>query len=114
MDSGSTHTFIYLRFALKTSCSIEHNPLQRVVVAGGGVILSGSHIPSTEYSINGQKFHNSFKILQLKGYDVVLGCDWIYQHSPISLDLKTRRLVIKEGLIEIVLTINPTLALWGY
>lgn len=99
MDSGSTHTVIDLRFALKTYCRVQHNAMQKVTMAEGGVILSGSHVPNTEYFINGQVLHNSLKILQLRGYDVVLGCDWIYQHNPINLDLKTRRLVIKkEGL----------------
>lgn len=96
MDSGSTHTFIDLKFALKTSCKIQHNVLQKVTVPGGGVLLSGSHVSNIEYCINGQVFQNSFKILQLSCYGVVLGSDRIYQHSPINLDLKTRRLVIKK------------------
>jgi hypothetical protein len=37
-----------------------------------------------------------FKLLQLKGYDVILGCDWIKAHNPIGLDLRadSRLLII--------------------
>jgi len=28
-------------------------------------------------------------ILNLKEYDVILGCDWLYKHSPFALNLKT-------------------------
>ena len=104
LDSGSTHTFMDLRFASKTTCRIMCNNLMKVTVAGGGSILTGSHIPEVKYSINGQRFCNSFKILKLKNYDMVLGCDWIYQHSPINIDLKARRLTImKEGKIAMIL-----------
>lgn len=37
-------------------------------------------------------------MLNIRSYDIILGADWIYQHSPIGLDLKTRELTIcKEG-----------------
>nr|ADB85398.1 putative retrotransposon protein [Phyllostachys edulis] len=104
LDSGSTHTFMDLRFATKTTCRIMCNNLMKVTVAGGGSILTGSHVPEVKYSINGQVFCNSFKILKLKNYDMVLGCDWMYQHSPINIDLKTRRLTImKDGKLAMIL-----------
>jgi hypothetical protein len=43
--------------------------------------------------------------LQLKGYDLILGYDWIHQHSPIGLDLRalSRKLTIqKNGTKEVV------------
>jgi hypothetical protein len=30
----------------------------------------------------------------LKEYDVILGCDWLYKHSPFALNLKTREFII--------------------
>jgi hypothetical protein len=34
----------------------------------------------------------------LQGYDIILGCDWIYDYSPVGLNLKTRDFIIeKEG-----------------
>lgn len=75
LDNGSTHTFIDLEFAIKTGCKIVSNSLQNVIVAGGGTILAGSHIPLVEYCIKGEIFCNEFKIISLAGYDIILGCD---------------------------------------
>lgn len=48
----------------------------------------------TEYRIQGAKFANTFKLIKLKSYDIILGADWIFEHSPICLDLKQRTLGI--------------------
>jgi hypothetical protein len=29
--------------------------------------------------------------LEVKGYDMILGADWIHTHSPVGLDLRTRQ-----------------------
>uniref|UniRef100_A0A0E0B471 Uncharacterized protein n=1 Tax=Oryza glumipatula TaxID=40148 RepID=A0A0E0B471_9ORYZ len=46
------------------------------------------------------------------GYDIIFGCDWIYLHSPLSLNLKTRELTIfKDGTTAMTLpdiTIPPS------
>uniref|UniRef100_A0A0E0CZI5 Reverse transcriptase domain-containing protein n=1 Tax=Oryza meridionalis TaxID=40149 RepID=A0A0E0CZI5_9ORYZ len=56
------------------------------------------------YSIQHHQFTSSFRLLDLKGYDVILGCDWIYQHSPIALNLKTREpTIFKDGTTELIL-----------
>jgi hypothetical protein len=37
-------------------------------------------------------------VLELQGYDIILGCDWIYDYSRVGLNLKTREFTIeKEG-----------------
>jgi hypothetical protein len=37
-------------------------------------------------------------LLEVQGYDIVLGTDWLYTHSPVGLDLKTRTFSItKDG-----------------
>jgi hypothetical protein len=36
--------------------------------------------------------------MDLEGYDLILGCHWIYEFSPVGLNLKTRDFTIeKEG-----------------
>jgi hypothetical protein len=86
VDSGSTNTFIDVHFALKTNCVVLNNSTTTVHVAGGGALLSSGHIPDTAFSINGFPFTNSFTLLDLKGYDLVLGCDWMQKHSPVTFD----------------------------
>jgi hypothetical protein len=56
-------------------------------------------------------FSNDFKLLLLKGYDVIMGCDWIKKHNPIGLDLRddSRLLVIqKNGKKKVFFMASPT------
>jgi hypothetical protein len=84
LDSRSTSTFIDQKFALKTTCHLLQAPLKEVQVAGGGTLNSVSYIPDYEFSIRTHQFSHSFRVLNLPGHDVVLGCDWMQQFSPVS------------------------------
>jgi hypothetical protein len=75
-----------LKFALQTNCEIIQDVTQAVKVAGGGTLWSSSHIPATTFTIDNEKYENAFRILELPGYDIVLGCDWQAKHSPVSFD----------------------------
>lgn len=94
VDSGSTNTFIDMSFATKTNCTITKNNLQPVHIAGGGKLQTGAHIPAACYNIQNHQFANDFKLLPLKGYDIILGCDWLLEHSSISLDFGERLMTI--------------------
>lgn len=73
-------------------------------MAGGGELHTGATVPDIEYTIQGNKFNNSFKVLPLNGYDIVLGGDWMLQHSPVTYDYHRRLLKIKlKGTKEVYL-----------
>jgi hypothetical protein len=73
-------------------------------VAGGGELVTGSQVEDIAYTIHNHQFKNSFKILPLKGYDIVLGGDWLLTHSPVKFDYATRKLKIRlEGKTKIQL-----------
>lgn len=97
VDSGSTSTFMDQEFAVSAHCPLKCTKSKKVVVAGGGELESGIQVPEMQYDIQGEIFSNSFNLIPLKGYDIILGADWIYQHSPITLDLKQRELGITKG-----------------
>jgi hypothetical protein len=78
VDNGSTDTFMDYTFASKLNCAIHSALPPKVAVArGGGYLDTSATIATIAYSIQKENFSNSFKPLQLKGYDVILGCDWI-------------------------------------
>lgn len=98
LDSGSTNTFIDYMFALKTNYKIINNGMKRVTIAGGGELQTGSHISKCNYKIQGEQFCNTFRLLDLKRYEVILRGDWIYQYSPMTMNLQTRELtIVKNG-----------------
>jgi hypothetical protein len=105
VDSGSTDTFLDYTFASKGNCNIIATPSKAVKVAEGGQLETNAVTSSTMYFIQKEAFTGTFKPLQLKGYDVILGCDWIKAQNPIGLDLRdnSRQLTIyKEGKKNIV------------
>jgi hypothetical protein len=96
VDSGSTATFIDSSFANQCHYPIISTKSRPVKVAGGGTLDTNATTRSIPYTIQKETFNGQFKLLQLKGYDIILGCDWIKQHSPISIDLResSRELII--------------------
>ena len=65
VDTGSTHTFMDLKFSTKIECNTVTKSRVQVTVAGGGELHTGAHVPEMEYTVQGHKFKNSFKILPL-------------------------------------------------
>jgi hypothetical protein len=73
-------------------------------VVGGGHLESCASITDTSYYIQYELFTDDFTLLQLKGYDIIFGCDLIKQHNPISQELRDacRELTIqKNGITRI-------------
>jgi hypothetical protein len=61
VDSGSTDTFVNSSFATKCNCRATATDLQRVKVAGGGYLETGSRLIDCNYSIHAKKFKHCFK-----------------------------------------------------
>lgn len=67
-------------------------------MADGSILNSDSQCLCCSYEIQGERFQTDFRLLELNGYDIVFGSDWIYDHSPVNLHLRTREFSIcKEG-----------------
>nr|CAE03440.1 OSJNBa0032F06.23 [Oryza sativa Japonica Group] len=57
-----------------------------------------AHCPQHAYHIQEEEFASTFRVLEIRGYDIIFGCDWIHQFSPVSLNLKTKELTMsKDG-----------------
>lgn len=98
VDSGSTATFITPLVALKAGCRISNHSPIKVVVANGSTLTRESQCLECPYEIQKEKFTTDFRLLELKDYDIILGSDWIYEQSLVSLNLKTREFSIcKDG-----------------
>uniref|UniRef100_A0A453R5V0 Retrotransposon gag domain-containing protein n=1 Tax=Aegilops tauschii subsp. strangulata TaxID=200361 RepID=A0A453R5V0_AEGTS len=83
VDSGSTSTFVSPERDAKLPITPVATPKVKVVVASGGVLWSEFMSQNCPYEIQGQKFSDSFRVLKLKGYDMILGVDWLRKYSPI-------------------------------
>lgn len=96
VDTGSTTTFMDPSIVTKAKLEVQNHEPIKVTVANGETLWTPALTKACDYSIQGHKFSSDFRILELKGYDIVLGCDWIYDYSPVGLDLKKREFTIQK------------------
>jgi hypothetical protein len=94
VDTGSTGTFIDSNFALKNGCKVKGARPMCITVANGQEMLSKAACVDYQFSIQGNTFRNDFRLLQLKGYDIILGTDWMLTHSPVTWDYRKEALTI--------------------
>lgn len=77
VDSGSEGTFINAKFAANAKCKISAVPAIKVAAANGTQMISESACVACPYSIQGQSFVSDFRLLEVQGYDIILGADCI-------------------------------------
>ena len=88
VDTGSTTTFMSHACAQQAKCQLSPAKRMKVIVANGEELWTESTAYECGYTIQGTSFVSDFRFLQLQGYDIILGADWIYHHSPVTLDYK--------------------------
>lgn len=69
-------------------------------MANGDILWREAQCPNYHYLTQGHQFSSNFRVLPLKGYDLILGADWIYTHSVKTREFK----IIKNGVQEITFT----------
>jgi hypothetical protein len=74
----------------------NHTPVQ-VIVANGNILWTQAVTMNCPYQIQGHQFKSDFRVLELAGYGLILGCDWIFEFSLVGINLKTREFTIEKG-----------------
>jgi hypothetical protein len=108
VDTGSDVSFIHPKFAIKTNQTISTVPTVKVVAANGKTMLSNTACANCSYTIQGHSFTSDFRLLEVQGYGIILGTDWLYTHSPVGLDLKTRTFSITKDGQELVTLVDES------
>jgi len=68
-----------------------------IQVAGGGLLTSTSILHNLSWTVQGVSFSSSFRVLPLKGYDVILGMDWLEHHSLMHIHWQQQWLQFSYG-----------------
>jgi hypothetical protein len=77
VDSGSSASFIGAHVVGIMPGVQALSKLVKVRVIDGGTIWSKLVIPDCKWLCARYTFSNSFKVLPLGGYDMILGMDWL-------------------------------------
>uniref|UniRef100_A0A0A9DEA6 Retrotransposon gag domain-containing protein n=1 Tax=Arundo donax TaxID=35708 RepID=A0A0A9DEA6_ARUDO len=81
IDSGSVGTFISEEVA--ASMQQQDCELQQFTVADGGPMKCSKMIPKMQWLVQGHTFSYDARVLPLKCYDMIVGADWLEDHSPM-------------------------------
>jgi hypothetical protein len=96
-DSGSMVTFMDPSIIIKTGLPVLNHQHVKVTVANGNALWTNVVTPACQYTIQDHQFTTDFRILELEGYYLILGCDWIYEFSHVGLNLRTREFTIEKA-----------------
>jgi len=92
IDSGSTCTFISSKTANTLNCVLRPAPPIQVAVANGDKLQSTHQVLNFSWWSQGHTFTTDARVLSLQYYDMVLGMDWLEQHSPMWIHWKRKLL----------------------
>ena len=92
IDSGSSSSFISVAAADRLQGVMPLKSHTAVKIANGGTLQSDSWIPGCEWNTQGHTFHTDLRVLELGCYDVILGMDWLSEHSPMDIHWGQKRM----------------------
>jgi hypothetical protein len=86
VDNGSTHNFIYRRIAQETHCYIHAINNFQIMIANGGSMKCGGHCENVCLQIGDYHLKSHMFAIDMGGYDIVLGADWLRTLGHILMD----------------------------
>ncbi|KAJ4780790.1 polyprotein [Rhynchospora pubera] len=86
IDSGSTHSFLHPAVVTLLQLPTIPSPPMMVKTASGSKLLSNMRCEALTFSLQQHEFQATLRILEVQGYDLILGMDWITQMGPMLID----------------------------
>ncbi|KAJ3690052.1 hypothetical protein LUZ61_019216 [Rhynchospora tenuis] len=92
IDTGSTHSFINPSLVDTSKWkTITTTPLH-VRIANGAAMATSLKCPQLQFSLQNHKMSGEMRLLNIQGYDLILGMDWLALHGPMTIDWKLGQL----------------------
>lgn len=84
VDSGSSHSFIDSQLVHELHCPITPLPPTKVRVANGAMLNCHGKASNLSWWVRNTTFEYDFRVLDLGGYDAILGMDWLAQWGAMT------------------------------
>jgi Retroviral aspartyl protease len=86
LDNGSTHSFVNPGVLQGLNYAVVKTEPIIVMLAKGTKVVTDSKCMKLRYSLQGNEFCDDVRVLNIQGYDMILGIDWLRQHRPMQID----------------------------
>ena len=96
VDSGASAQFISDRLAHELALPLTEKKIGDRVKLANGLTLASSQCTHTRYSIGPFSEKETFHLLTLSSFDLVLGRPWLNRHNP-DVDWPNNRITITQG-----------------
>ncbi|KAJ3685430.1 hypothetical protein LUZ61_014594 [Rhynchospora tenuis] len=110
IDSGSTYSFVHPDVLCSKPFQVSKTAPMSVVIADGNKMLTDAECKGLKFSIQGNEFTKDMRLLDIKGYDLILGMDWLTERGPMVVDWKKGSLRFKNGDKEVKLQVCEEVA----
>lgn len=96
VDSGSSHNFLDPKAAKQIGSKLVLTKKLMVTIADGSQTSSTAICPDFEWTIQGETFNTSMRILPLGSYQMILGVKRLKEIGHVTLDLNQLTLTVKK------------------
>ncbi|KAJ3709255.1 hypothetical protein LUZ61_012960 [Rhynchospora tenuis] len=110
IDSGSTHSFIHPSVVHLIELPTIPSPPMLVKTASGSKLLSDLKCQTLQFTLHNHQFEGEFRVLEVQGYDIILGMDWIAMVGPVIIDCVQGLVKLKHHGKEISLKVQNEVA----
>ena len=86
VDTGSSDSYISSEKVIAFDIPYQLVQPFSVIVRNGACVTSKAICPKVVWGINQHRFCYDLKVMDLSGWDMILGVDWMTQFSPITFD----------------------------
>lgn len=94
IDSGSSSSFVN-QSLLSQLIDVQLLPASSSVqVAGGGRLVNQSVLHGVPWIVDDYTLITNFRTLPLTNFDVIIGMDWLEEHSPMQIDWRHKWLAV--------------------
>ncbi|KAJ4802055.1 polyprotein [Rhynchospora pubera] len=110
IDSGSTHSFVNPDVLHSQPFKVSKNTPMAVMVANGNKMITELECKGLTFSIQGYEFQKDMRVLDVRGYDLILGLDWLTEMGPMLIDWGKGYIKFQQGSREIELQVKDEVA----
>ena len=92
MDTGSSDSYIDSELVIALDIPYRMVSPFSVIVGNRACVTSKAICPRVKWEVNQHQFGFDLKVMQLSGWHIVLGVDWMTHFSPITFDFHNLRI----------------------